>query len=740
MTGNNFALELTVGIEDLFTKEQQRIEKGAKTLEKQFKTLQKTSGDVTEYRRMKTGLEQIGKASGTTSREFQEQERQLQKYAESLRRAEVNVSRLTQEQRRLNEQLREAKQAAEGVRSLSADMAALAGTVAGVAVVSGTVVRGTNAIKMEKQAELQTGRGPGYFSSRAERTWLHQARLATGATEEQAMEARILADNTGADEATARDMALRTLQLQRAMPRSDINEISRALRQAELAFGTNAQTSSDLIYSALTKAGDRANDLLDTFNEYAPLMKDAGFTAEQFTAMLIKGAQSGAFNYDKVADAVKESFKARLADPAQLEALMGTGTKKGEIDLRVKDKGMRDAIKSAIGEFRQASATGGDLSAPWMKLMTLLTALHKADPSQGFELMTRVVGTQGTEDLGIENVIATVDALNNPQAVLGEYQGRLAEGVKNSLSSMERLSNSWDVTVSKFAKAVGDFTENLSPVTDFLAKGLDKTGNFIEENPGTALASGGILAALLSGVGLGKLGMFKRLKGLFGKGSIADWMPDGKMPGGFWPDELSLPGPQKSGGGWWRTALDKMKKLGGGKGWMPAGLGLLFGGAQLYDAAQSGDNAQLAVTTAGMGGGALGAYGGAALGTMVLPGIGTGIGGVLGGILGSILGEEGMQALVNLFDGGKADQEMARLLPPPSLAKPTETGTTPAPPPAIALSQQLAITISPDFSNATELEAAITRAFRVSSPELLQEFQATLERVMQGMDYAQGSS
>ncbi|MNF90016.1 hypothetical protein D3C84_725660 [compost metagenome] len=141
-----------------------------------------------------------------------------------------------------------------------------------------------------------------------------------------------------------------------------------------------------------------------------------------------------------------------------------------------------------------------------------------------------------------------------------------------------------------------------------------------------------------------------------------------------------------------------------------------------------------------MGGGALGAYGGAAFGTMLFPGVGTALGGVLGGILGSILGEEGMEALVDWFDGGKADQEMERLLPPPSIAKPADPGTTPSPPAAIALSQQLAITISPDFSNSTDMEAAIVKALRDSTPELIQEFQAVLDRVMQGMDYAQGSS
>ena len=173
---------------------------------------------------------------------------------------------------------------------------------------------------------------------------------------------------------------------------------------------------------------------------------------------------------------------------------------------------------------------------------------------------------------------------------------------------------------------------------------------------------------------------------------------------------------KKSSGEGWRTALDKMKTLGGGKGWAPGILGLLFGGAQIYDAAQSGDDSQLAVTTAGVGGGALGAYGGAALGTMVSPGAGTGVGGVLGRILGSILGEEGMQALVDWFDGGKADQEIERLLPPPSIARPTEARTTPSPPQAIALSLQLAITISPDVTNTEDMETAIVNGHAQQYP------------------------
>lgn len=723
MTGNNFALELTVGIEDLFTKEQQRIERSAKSLETQFEHLQKTAGDVTEYRRMKEGLEQIGKEAGTTSREFQEQERQLQKYAESLRRAEVNVSKLTQEQRRLNEQLHEMKQASQGVQSLSADLADMAGSLAGIAVASSSIAGGANVITMEKKAALRTGKGADFFSSAAERTWRHQTMRKTGATEGDAMDARILAGKLGVGDIEARSIAEQALGLQRANPDWDVNEITRALFAARQGFGAEAGISADLLYRISTEGGDRSGDLLDTFNEYSTLMKDAGLSIQQFSAMLLSGAQSGAFNYDKIADGLKESIKARLTDVGEMETLLGVGKKPGEIDTLIKDEKMRGALKSAVGQFRQANETGGDVGPAFTKILTLVTGLYQTDPGAAKNIMERVFGVQFAEDMGEKVIQGITKGAANPEAILGDYQGKLDKGLMESFSSMERLSTSWDVTVGKFNEAVGDFIEGLSPFTDLLTKMVDKAGSFIEENPNTAVAGS---AALVVGAVAGKRLIFNKIKGwlkggMGGPGSMADGVPEWMMSREGSPNSTK-------GGGWKRLS----------KGLGP--LGILLGGVQMLDAAQSGDSDQLAVTTAGVGGGALGAYGGAALGTMVFPGVGTAVGGVFGGILGSILGEEGMQALVDWFDGGKADQEMERLLPPPSITKPTETGTTPSPPPAIALSQQLAITISPDFTNTADMETAIVQAMRNSTPELMQEFQAVLERVMQGMDYAQGSS
>lgn len=779
MNGNNFALELTVGIEDLFTQHKKRIEKEAKKLEQDFKGLQKTAGDVTEFRRMQEGLEQLGRESGTTSREFQQQEQQLQQYASALRRAEVNISNLTQEQRRLNAQLKETEASAKSVRALSDGMGNLiGGAVAGVAV-GGMFVRGMNTIQLEKQAELQSGKAKGYYSSSIERDWRSSTMRDTGAAAEQVMEARIRADQTGVDEVSARRMAERAVMLNRAMPAADIQEIMRAMLTMNKGFGTDNDTNADLIYRISSGAGDRANDLLDTFNEYSLLMKDAGLSAEQFSAMLMAGAKSGAFNYDKLADGVKESIKARLTDRGEVESLMGSGAKKGEIDTLVKDKAMRQALKSAIGEFRQTNETGGDLAAPWMKVMTLVSSLYQKDPAAAKNIMERVGGTQFSEDLGASSVKTMVEALADPIKVLGDYQGKLVDGVKDSFSTMERLSTSWGGAVDRFSQAVGDFTEAQSPMLEFLAGGIDKGGELIADNPGTALA----VAAGGAVIGKGVIAKIYRSAGEYLKsrwpggsaaGEAAETLAKGAPTKGVdatpkttsskvpsWMDHRlqgspAAPAtPPATNGGWLQSLKEGAGKILGGKGgkmlgWLPA---LLFGGAQIYDAAQSGDSGQLITTTAGVGGslagGAAGAYGGAALGTALLPGIGTAVGGMAGGILGSILGEEGVKALtegvMGWFSDGKngtkndADKEMERLLPP--MAKSSATSTPTAPPPVqIALSHQLAISVTPDFTNAADIEAAIIQALRNSTPELVQELKDSLERVMQSMDYAQPSA
>lgn len=93
----------------------------------------------------------------------------------------------------------------------------------------------------------------------------------------------------------------------------DVNETARATSALMKNFGIDGQKAFDLIAYAAQNGANKNGDLLDTFNEYAVQYKALGFTAEQFAAHLVKGAEDGAFSIDKVGDAIKE-FNVRAKD------------------------------------------------------------------------------------------------------------------------------------------------------------------------------------------------------------------------------------------------------------------------------------------------------------------------------------------------------------------------------------------------------------------------------------------
>ena len=57
----------------------------------------------------------------------------------------------------------------------------------------------------------------------------------------------------------------------------------------------------------MQKAGTSSDDLLDTLNEYSPLMKAAGVSGEQFVGILDQGLAVGVRNTDLLGDAIKET-------------------------------------------------------------------------------------------------------------------------------------------------------------------------------------------------------------------------------------------------------------------------------------------------------------------------------------------------------------------------------------------------------------------------------------------------
>ncbi|MGY5237926.1 phage tail tape measure protein [Clostridium tertium] len=69
----------------------------------------------------------------------------------------------------------------------------------------------------------------------------------------------------------------------------------------------------DVITVGFQKGGDYSGELLDTLREYSPQFVKLGLSADEAMNYLITGADNGAFNLDKVGDAMKE-FSIRAID------------------------------------------------------------------------------------------------------------------------------------------------------------------------------------------------------------------------------------------------------------------------------------------------------------------------------------------------------------------------------------------------------------------------------------------
>ncbi|QWU15674.1 Phage-related minor tail protein [Paenibacillus sophorae] len=134
----------------------------------------------------------------------------------------------------------------------------------------------------------------------------------------------------------------------------DIPESVKAADTLMKKFGITSEQSYNLMAQGAQKGLNKAGDLLDTTNEYAVYFKTLGYNANEMFDIFSAGMENGAFNLDKVADAVKE-FGIRIKDGSD-----STG----------------DAIFTLfqapdVSKFAKALTSGGDKTKEFSKLVKL---------------------------------------------------------------------------------------------------------------------------------------------------------------------------------------------------------------------------------------------------------------------------------------------------------------------------------------------------------------------------------
>lgn len=154
----------------------------------------------------------------------------------------------------------------------------------------------------------------------------------------------------------------------------DMNETLRGVNSLMVQFGTDAQTAMDMIVAGTQNGLDKTNELGDNVAEYAGKFAQAGYSAEEYFQLLNNGLDGGAYNLDKVNDAINE-VTTRLSDGTISDAIgtysqetqnlfeawqNGEVSQKAVIDSIVEDIGRAQTEQEALNLAATAFGTIGE--------------------------------------------------------------------------------------------------------------------------------------------------------------------------------------------------------------------------------------------------------------------------------------------------------------------------------------------------------------------------------------------
>lgn len=237
------------------------------------------------------------------------------------------------------------------------------------------------------------------------------------------------------------------------------NDITKSINAMQNSFDNlSVDQSMDMITSGFQKGLDYSGEFLDSINEYSNQFSAAGFSVEQMFSIFEAGAETGAFQLDKVGDLVKE-MNIRLSDGSAGDAI----------------KTLSKHTQNLYAEFKKTGKGGDQVFTAIMKDIDGMSNKSKA-----YQAGQAIMGTQ-FEDLGQKGVSALANVKNGFSDVEGATK-KAGESLRDNLSDRavkafrelqtnlipvgEILMDKLEPALKKTGEVIGDFTEwfhNLSP-------------------------------------------------------------------------------------------------------------------------------------------------------------------------------------------------------------------------------------------------------------------------------------
>lgn len=152
------------------------------------------------------------------------------------------------------------------------------------------------------------------------------------------------------DQATLTNLTEQALTLE-SMYGKDMSETLRGVNALMKQFGLDAQTAMDYVVTGTQNGLDKTNELGDNLSEYSGKFAQAGYSAQEYFQLLQNGLDGGAYNLDKVNDAINE-VTTRLVDGTIADSIGSYSTKTQELFAAWQQGGatQKDVINSIVAD------------------------------------------------------------------------------------------------------------------------------------------------------------------------------------------------------------------------------------------------------------------------------------------------------------------------------------------------------------------------------------------------------
>ncbi len=282
----------------------------------------------------------------------------------------------------------------------------------------------------------------------------------------------------------------------------DMNETLRGVNSLMQQYGLTAQEAMDYIVAGTQNGLDKTNELGDNLSEYAGKFSQAGYSASEYFQLLDNGLKNGAYNLDKVNDAINE-VTTRLADgtigdsigsfSSKTQELFtawqnGSATQKQVIDSIVSDiancENQQEALNLAALAFGTMAEDGN------LKFITSLSSVGSTydrvsgsaqgmfdattTPMQQLESNTRKL-QQSLIPLG-EKIAELANTILPPLTTIlskiGEWFGKLPEPIQNFtviLGALMAIFIALAPVIAALAVSIGALNISLWPIFAVIA-------------------------------------------------------------------------------------------------------------------------------------------------------------------------------------------------------------------------------------------------------------------------------